>query len=55
MVQKLKSLPPPDDGGWTFDRQNALATKLLAELFELDPATFDTKWREWVLKTYPKK
>lgn len=55
MVQKLKSLPPPDDGGWSFDRQNALATKLLAELFQLDPATFDAKWREWVLKTYPKK
>ena len=23
--------------------------------YEMDAATFDTKWREWVLKTYPKK
>jgi hypothetical protein len=32
-----------------------MAQKLLIELFELDAATFDQKWREWVLKTYPKK
>ena len=55
MLQKLKSLPPPADGGWSFAAGNALAVKLLAELFEFDADTFDAKWREWVLKTYPKK
>ena len=29
--------------------------QLLMELFEHDGPTFDRKWREWVLKTYPKK
>ena len=55
MLRKLKSVPP--DGG--FDAQapkiRALAQKLLFELFAFDAATFDQKWREWVLKTYPKK
>lgn len=55
MLKQLKSVPP--DG--TYEAQGAqicaLAQKLLAELYGLDPAGFDQKWREWVLKTYPKK
>lgn len=55
MLRKLKNVP--SDG--TFEGQAAqlrtLAQKLLFELFEFDGPTFDQKWREWVLKTYPKK
>ncbi len=55
MLRKLKNVPA--DG--TFDGQAAqlrtLAQRLLFETFEFDAATFDQKWREWVLKTYPKK
>ena len=55
MLKKLKSVP--SDG--TYEGQagqlRVLAQKLLFELFEFDGPTFDQKWREWVLKTYPKK
>lgn len=55
MLRKLKAVPP--DG--TFEGQagqlRTMAQKLLFELFEFDGPTFDQKWREWVLKTYPKK
>jgi hypothetical protein len=55
MLRKLKSVPP--DG--TFEAQapqlRVLAQRLVFDLFELDAAQFDQKWREWVLKTYPKK
>jgi hypothetical protein len=55
MLRKLKSVPP--DG--TFEGQagklRVMAQQLLFELFELDAAEFDRRWREWVLKTYPKK
>jgi hypothetical protein len=55
MLRKLKEVPP--DG--TFDGQapqiRTIAQKLVFDLFGFDAATFDQKWREWVLKTYPKK
>lgn len=55
LVRKLKAVPP--DG--TYEAQGAqirsLAVQLLQELYGLDAAAFDAKWREWVLKTYPKK
>lgn len=55
LLKRLKSAPP--DG--TYDAQGAqirtMATKLLGELYGLDGPGFDRKWREWVLKTYPKK
>lgn len=55
MLRQLKALPVGTDGG---AQQSAaartLAVKLLAEVFELDPAGFDEGWRSWVLKTYPK-
>ncbi len=55
MLKKLKALPPPIDGPKPPGEVATLAQKLLVELFEFDAATFDEKWREWVLKTYPKK
>ena len=55
MVKQLKALPPPVNGAVPPAEVATLAQKLLIELFELDAATFDKKWREWVLKTYPKK
>jgi hypothetical protein len=57
MLRQLKALPPGgggDAGAAQSAQARTLAVKLLAELFELDPAAFDTEWREWVLKTYPK-
>lgn len=55
LLRKLKSIP--SDG--TFDGQGPAirkaALQLLQELYGLDAAGFDQKWREWVLKTYPKK
>ena len=55
MLRKLKDLPPPVGGEKPAGDVAVMAQKLLIELFELDAATFDQKWREWVLKTYPKK
>ena len=55
LLRKLKSVPA--DG--TYEGQSAqirsLSMQLLQELYGLDAASFDAKWREWVLKTYPKK
>ena len=55
MLRQLKAVPPDN----TFEGQapvlRTLAKKLVVELFELDGPAFDAKWREWVLKTYPKK
>lgn len=55
MVKKLKDLPVPVGGQKPPAEVAAVAQKLLAELYELDAESFDQKWREWVLKTYPKK
>jgi hypothetical protein len=55
MLRKLKAVPP--DGTWDGQapKIRALAEKLVFDLFGMDAATFDLKWREYVLKTYPKK
>jgi hypothetical protein len=55
LVRQLKAVPP--DGTWDGQgpKIRALAEKLVFDLFGLDQATFDQKWRDWVLKTYPKK
>lgn len=55
MVRQLKSIPPVPGAMVPAAQIRAQAQKLLIELFELDGPTFDEKWREWVLKTYPKK
>ncbi|HEX6810989.1 MAG TPA: hypothetical protein VF384_05130 [Planctomycetota bacterium] len=56
LVRELKSLPPSTA---SYTEQGAqvrtMAQKLMFDLFEMDAATFDAKWRDWVLKTYPKK
>jgi hypothetical protein len=55
MLRQLKGVA--SDG--TFDGQGgqirALAQRQLQDLFGLDAAAFDQQWRDWVLKTYPKK
>jgi hypothetical protein len=55
LLRKLKAVPGTGD----FEGQGAqirtMAQQLLLELFSLDAATFDQQWRDWVLKTYPKK
>ena len=55
LLKQLKALPPPVDKPTPQAEVATLCEKLLIELFELDGPTFDRKWREWVLKTYPKK
>ncbi|MCA8951302.1 MAG: hypothetical protein KDE27_17475 [Planctomycetes bacterium] len=55
MLRKLKELPPVPSAMVPRATVEALTRKLLIELFELDAAKFDSEWREWVLKTYPKK
>ena len=55
MLRQLKAVPA--DGTWDGQapKIRALAEKLVFDLFGMDAATFDMKWREHVLKTYPKK
>jgi hypothetical protein len=55
MLKKLKSVPPGNSYEGMAGTLRTAAQKLLLELFDLDATTFDQKWREWVLKTYPKK
>jgi hypothetical protein len=56
MIRELKSLPLSTA---SYTEQGAqvrtIAQKLLFDLYEMDATTFDTRWRDWVLKTYPKK
>lgn len=54
MVRRLEDLPGGGDGKAQAAQARKLAVQLVAELFELDPASFDEAWRAWVLKTYPK-
>jgi hypothetical protein len=54
MLKALKSLPGASAGAdkATID---AAAARELQERFGLDDKSFDQQWRDWVLKTYPKK
>lgn len=54
LMWKLKSLPPAT-GPMPQEQVAAAQIAALQETFGLDPATFDAKWCEWVLATYPKK
>lgn len=55
LVTKLKSMAYAPGEGLGAAPLRAQTERLLAELYELDGPTFDAKWREWVLKTYPKR
>lgn len=56
LIREIKVLPIPREWGPEQAAQvRAQMTRLLSELFQLDAASFDQKWRDWVLKTYPKK
>ncbi|MBZ0154465.1 MAG: hypothetical protein K8J09_23300 [Planctomycetes bacterium] len=55
LLRQLKNVPPTGDWEAQGAQVRAMAQKLLFDLYELDAATFDQKWRDWVLKTYPKK
>jgi hypothetical protein len=53
-LQRLKHLPEQGADG-PFEEVQQEQTVALGELFGLDARTFDARWRQWVLKTYPKK
>jgi hypothetical protein len=55
LVTKLKSMGFAPGEGVGHAQMRAQTERLLAELYELDGPTFDANWREWVLKTYPKR
>lgn len=56
LVTKLKQIPQPADGSVVPPEQVAARSQqLVQELWSMDPVAFDKRWREWVLKTYPKK
>jgi hypothetical protein len=55
MLVGLKGLPLATDGMVAPGAVQAQETRLLADLFGLDGAAFDQRWRDFVLKTYPKK
>lgn len=55
MLSRMKSVQPINDWEAQGAQIRVMAQKLLAELYEMDAATFDARWRDWVLKTYPKK
>lgn len=55
MLSKLKGVQPQNDWDGQGAQIRVMAQKLVADLFEMDAATFDARWREWVLKTYPRK
>jgi hypothetical protein len=56
LVHRLKSLPPPvDAAGMPHATLVQAQLAALAEIFQLDPASFDRRWREWVLKAYARQ
>jgi hypothetical protein len=56
LVKGLKTLSLPATGGTLpFAQVHARQLELLQELYGLDPESFDARWKEHVLKTYPKK
>ena len=55
MIDKLKSVAPTGDWDAQGEQLRKMLPKLLFDLFEMDAGTFDERWREWVLKTYPKR
>jgi hypothetical protein len=55
-VRDLKSLDLPSDGSKVApERIQARQAELLVRYFGLDAESFDAKWKDYVLKTYPKK
>ena len=55
-LRELKSLDLPSDGTKVPpERIQARQAELLVRHFGLDAETFDAKWKDYVLKTYPKK
>lgn len=54
LLVRMKSLPISFEGTKPEDWAQMQATAL-QEIFGWDGATFDAKWREFVLETYPKK
>jgi hypothetical protein len=55
MVRKLKGLGPVMNGMRTPEELTRLCEEALQGDCGLSPDRFDQEWREWVLKTYPKK
>ncbi len=54
LVAALKLLPPGEGGAPPAELVRETGRQL-GSRFGLDPAGFDREWRDWVLRTYPKK
>ncbi|MGE3173020.1 MAG: hypothetical protein AB7O97_10385 [Planctomycetota bacterium] len=54
LLRRLKGLTAPS-GGMPQDVLIGTQTEVLEEVFDMDPETFDARWREWVEDTYPRK
>lgn len=55
LIRELKSLPQPSDAAAIHGPLAAATRQQLQVRYGLDAPGFDRQWREWVLKTYPKK
>ena len=55
VLRELKATPPADDYASATASARTQASELVLKALGCDAATFDRRWREWVLKTYPKR
>lgn len=56
LLRRLKTMPLPQDGTLVTPQQlDAVQRQLLQQLYGFDAEGFDRAWKEWVLKTYPRK
>jgi hypothetical protein len=56
LLTKIKNVPPQRATGQADPRAvRGAQDQALMELFGFDAETFDEEWRDWVLKTYPRR
>jgi hypothetical protein len=56
LLDKIKRMPVPLDGkGIAPEAMISAQTGALADLWQMDPALFDQRWRDWTQKAYARK
>ncbi|MFK7739246.1 MAG: hypothetical protein AB8H80_02895 [Planctomycetota bacterium] len=55
VVDRLKRVPASGDWEGQGAALRRMMPKLLFDAFEMNPEAFDQRWRQWVLKVYPKR